>query len=343
MSPRNRLDDRVRAGGLRGLRLFITALDGYALLVIAYLLLRLVAGEDFWPVALANVFSAWLLLPDFAGLAVGLWRRRTPLIALSGVGVSVFAWGYGALFLPQAAPPLSYTNPGTTLRVMTINVYENDALSGAIEGVLRDSDADLIGLEEVTPGQLNALRDDLADEYPYLVARDSGIPERGLLSRYPVTEWESLSGGTGRPPHLVATVDVAGRALRVIVAHSAPPDLYRDGFHFGFQIDPRAAPEIDAVVAAATGGGPAVILGDFNLSDQSDNYRRLTGAGLIDAFRAAGWGLGATWPADPPLPFPLVRIDYVWHTPDFYPLRAWTGPAWGSDHLPVVADLLWRE
>jgi endonuclease/exonuclease/phosphatase family metal-dependent hydrolase len=39
-----------------------------------------------------------------------------------------------------------------------------------------------------------------------------------------------------------------------------------------------------------------------------------------------------------PLP-PLVRIDYVWHTPDLRALRCQTGPDGGSDHLPLQAEL----
>ncbi len=81
------------------------------------------------------------------------------------------------------------------------------------------------------------------------------------------------------------------------------------------------------------------------MTDQSENYARLVHAGLTDAFRAAGQGFGFTWPAtlhdaylSPP---PLARIDYIFHTPHFYPRRAWVGPAIGSDHLPVLAELAW--
>jgi vancomycin resistance protein VanJ len=40
---------------------------------------------------------------------------------------------------------------------------------------------------------------------------------------------------------------------------------------------------------------------------------------------------------------PLVRIDYVWYTDDFRATRAWVGPDAGSDHLPVLAELVWEE
>jgi endonuclease/exonuclease/phosphatase (EEP) superfamily protein YafD len=35
------------------------------------------------------------------------------------------------------------------------------------------------------------------------------------------------------------------------------------------------------------------------------------------------------------------RIDYIWYTGDFRAARAWVGPDAGSDHLPVLAKLVW--
>ena len=98
---------------------------------------------------------------------------------------------------------------------------------------------------------------------------------------------------------------------------------------------------------------PAVLLGDLNLTARHPVYARLRGAGLRDAFRDAGRGRGATLPMRPghsgrlrrgwrgprPGPVPLLRVDYVWHTPDLGALDCWVGPDAGSDHLPVLARL----
>jgi endonuclease/exonuclease/phosphatase (EEP) superfamily protein YafD len=95
----------------------------------------------------------------------------------------------------------------------------------------------------------------------------------------------------------------------------------------------------------ATANGPGIMLGDFNTTDQSDLYKLVQDTGLTDAFRAVGWGFGLTWPvhfgrANTP---PLVRIDYIWFTKHFGAVDAWVGPQTGADHLPVLAELTWRE
>jgi endonuclease/exonuclease/phosphatase (EEP) superfamily protein YafD len=42
------------------------------------------------------------------------------------------------------------------------------------------------------------------------------------------------------------------------------------------------------------------------------------------------------------LHLPLVRIDYVFHSADLRAISARVGPSTGSEHLPVVADLVFR-
>jgi endonuclease/exonuclease/phosphatase (EEP) superfamily protein YafD len=126
----------------------------------------------------------------------------------------------------------------------------------------------------------------------------------------------------------------------VIVAHLPPPSLKRDGY----RIPPYAADEIASLAQMATNSGPGILMGDFNLTDQNDNYTLLSDAGLTDAFRAAGWGFGFTWPSRSRIGLLrlLVRIDYIWHSAHFRTIHAWVGPDAGSDHLPVLARLTWR-
>jgi len=83
--------------------------------------------------------------------------------------------------------------------------------------------------------------------------------------------------------------------------------------------------------------GPVLLMCDCNLTDTSEAYAGLN-ALLGDSFREAGWGLGHT--SQPSgAPFPLQRIDYVWHSPDFRAVQAAVGQAGASDHRPIIAHL----
>ena len=67
-------------------------------------------------------------------------------------------------------------------------------------------------------------------------------------------------------------------------------------------------------------------------------------ARMGDSFREAGLGFGWSWPvaAQVKLPAfvpPLMRIDYIWHSPQWRTVTASQGPTLGSDHLPLYATL----
>ncbi len=190
----------------------------------------------------------------------------------------------------------------------------------------------------LSTGRRAVLDRDLADVYPYRVFNPSVIIGKGVLSRYPIREDSGLFTIATSMTHLRLVLDVDGRPLTVIVAH--PP---RPAFMQGrYVISPGTPTDIATLAQMAVQGAPAILLGDFNATDQNSTHATLEAAGLTDAFRAVGWGFGATFPANArPVP-PLVRIDYVWTTGEISAMRAWVGPDAGSDHLPLLADLVWR-
>jgi endonuclease/exonuclease/phosphatase (EEP) superfamily protein YafD len=350
-------------------KLLLAAFDVYAALLILYLPLRALFGDQLGPVALLNTFLHWALLPAFALLPVMLWVRRWPTAAMLGVNVAVFLWLFGGLFLPP--PPAPADSCGLT--VMTYNLGDSLAVPNVMVSVLRSSEADIIALQELADEQAAAIERDLRDLYPYQVLYGHGVHGKGLLSRYPILEEELFYLQSQRLPYLRTTLQVplcpstlrqgsgqallrtsSGQALAtdgagpssqttpvtVIVAHPPPPSLRRGGYH----IHPQAAAEIVSIAQMTTASGPGILVGDFNLTDQNDNYNLLSDAGLTDAFRAAGWGFGATWPTRSRIGLLrlFVRIDYIWHSAHFRAVHAWVGPDAGSDHLPVLARLAWQ-
>ncbi len=95
--------------------------------------------------------------------------------------------------------------------------------------------------------------------------------------------------------------------------------------------------------------GPIIIVGDFNMTDQSDDYKLIT-SHYLDTYREVGWGLGFTFPdftfaSASPVPHnllplrPVVRLDYLFHNTSIQALDAhvWNSSG-GSDHRPVFAE-----
>jgi vancomycin resistance protein VanJ len=347
-------DERLPRRLARSLwRVVLAGFDVYTISLLAYLLLRLLTGERLWPVALLDNFAQWLLLPALPLLVLLILTRHRIRAALALVGAVGFVWLFGGLFLPNPSPVAVCGNPEphcVELHVMTHNIATGSAAPDWLLPSLESSGADIIALQEVDAVQAAALETALLDDYPYRVLYGDGLPGIGLLSRYPIVEHELFDLRTGVFPYLRAVLDVDGRPLTVIVAHPIPPGFSRS-LTQGYRV--RGKVDFPPLAEMATASGSSTLLmGDFNATDQSESYAILADAGLIDAHRAVGWGFSPTFPAagryvpsetvrlSVPLP-PLVRIDYIWTTPDFHPLRVWRGGSAGSDHFAVQAVLLW--
>jgi endonuclease/exonuclease/phosphatase (EEP) superfamily protein YafD len=65
--------------------------------------------------------------------------------------------------------------------------------------------------------------------------------------------------------------------------------------------------------------------------------------GLRDAFSTAGLGYGYTYGHGLRLGHSFVRIDHILVSRHWDVVRSWTGGAAGSDHRPVIADLVLKK
>jgi endonuclease/exonuclease/phosphatase (EEP) superfamily protein YafD len=329
---------------LRPAYLLLAVGDVYTVAVILYLIVHLLTGDFFWPVALLSAVIPWMLLPALAMLVILLAVRRWKRAILAAVPVLAFIWFYGTMFLPRLSPPPDCP-PGSvdcrTIRVMAFNIASGYASEQRIADAIRTTDPDVIALNEVYDFQPEALGQDILDEYPYRVIYQGIITGKGLLSRYPIVEESGKFRIATVGTYLTATLDVESEPLHVMICHPPRPWFQRG---FGYQYWPGTTEDFETIARIATDGSPTILLGDFNSTDQTPYYHIIASAGLTDVHREAGWGLGSTFPAyNSYWPFvpPMFRIDFIFVSDQFAVQRTWTGPDGGSDHLPLTADLVW--
>jgi endonuclease/exonuclease/phosphatase family metal-dependent hydrolase len=234
-------------------------------------------------------------------------------------------------------------------RVLSYNVGNGLAPADRLVQYLYYADADIIGLQELAGDQAEAIERQLATVYPYRVLFPAGFAGKGLLSRFPIVASERHLFADGRPD-LSAQIEIGGRTAQVVVAHPRPPKVRVSGATF----DPVTLRQIQEVAKLATGGGPSLVLGDFNMTHRQPEHRIMTTAGLIDAFHEVGSSVNS-FPKRVGNPHrfgprtqnitlpPIIRIDYIWYTRDFIARSAGLGRDAGSDHLPVVAGIDWRD
>jgi vancomycin resistance protein VanJ len=137
-------------------------------------------------------------------------------------------------------------------------------------------------------------------------------------------------------------VNIKGEPVHVFVVHLSPNNLFNypisEFVSLAKERYARRAAEVVRLQDEISGlKEPVLLMCDCNLTDTSEAYTHLD-TFLKDSYREAGWGLGHTL-QPPHVPFPIQRIDYVWHSDDFMAIEAYVGQNGASDHLPIVAKL----
>ncbi|MBW4459054.1 MAG: endonuclease/exonuclease/phosphatase family protein [Nodosilinea sp. WJT8-NPBG4] len=224
---------------------------------------------------------------------------------------------------------------------MSFNLLWSNENYAQIAQSIRAADPDVVGFQEVRLPNVAALTAALPN-YPYTLFHQSdNYHTVGLVSRLPIVASEQFPD----PPFergLQSVIDLEGIPLTVIVAHLAPNNmpLFPLGEFVGQTQEryTRRAAEVEQLKQAVQSRDrPTIVLCDCNMTDTSQTHAQLRSV-LTDSFQQVGWGWGHTLRVGA-MPWPLQRVDYVWHTSDLQSVSAKVGDRGGSDHYPVVATL----
>ncbi|CAL9656172.1 endonuclease/exonuclease/phosphatase family protein [Streptomyces sp. enrichment culture] len=273
--------------------------------------------------SLLESFLPWLGVVVVVLLVLALVRRSA--LALLALLLPVAAWThlFGALLLPAPEPGPE------DLVVVQHNVSDENTDPEGTARALARAEPDLVALEELVPPALDGYAKALAPDYPHRVVRGTV----GLWSKYPLTgsrpldikprgieeEWERGLRAVAHTPR---------GAVAVLVAHLPSVRVGPSGLASSRR-DESARLLGDALAGEEL--RRVVLLGDLN---GTVDDRAL--APLTDSLNVAERGLALSFPAG----FPLARIDQVMARGGTVgALR--TLPATGSDHLPVVARVIW--
>ncbi|NJO84733.1 MAG: hypothetical protein HC828_19515 [Blastochloris sp.] len=293
---------------------------GLALLVIgAFLLIPL----DHSLVEFGRSFYLFTLIPAPLALIVALLLGRRGLAGLF-VPLTVAALAY---YVPYLLPKASAAADERTLTVVTFNFLRWNSGATALEAMIRAADADIVALQQVSDITEAYLRHNLANMYPYMGLHDKEgrwtfFRGMGVLSRYPITSDEYWvfpaieSHGQQR-----VEIDMDGQPIVVYNVHTWRSVDWQGNIRVRvLEADERAHVESSRRLyeRAAAEMLPTLIVGDFNMTDQFTEYGLFAGR-FTDSFRAAGQGMGFTYPAraqSQTLP-PIMRIDYIFHSDHF--------------------------
>ena len=343
-----RFNDAELRRSLRALKLpraLVLLNAAYVLVLLALAVSNALGPEQWWGSSLNLYLPQWLwALPGVLLLPLTLRADRklavVPLLALLWVFGPLMGFG---LHWP-ASPDASDTGggTGTRLRVMTYNVKWGERDAAAIVADIRAFHPDLVQFQDsegVMDGGIGRALDgwNVRRSGQYLVA--SHLPLPGL-------EVRDFSFA-GSDHHCVRYLLHLGAAdVAVYDVHLLSPRggleaiRHRDIAGLAGNTGDRLEEAARLTAYVRSEPGPTIVTGDLNAPVQSLVCRRLFDAGLRDAFSEAGSGYGYSYGAFTGVRVPYVRIDHVLVSHQWQVRHCWVGNAKGSDHRPVIADLV---
>lgn len=230
----------------------------------------------------------------------------------------------------------AYYEGKPVLRVLTLNcalfTYGNPAQEIAAW------QPDIVLLQDVFPQQVRQIADALYGGHGDYRAHDTN----GIVTRWRIQR--EVRNPVQRD-HQVTVLMPNGAAIEVVNVHlrTAATDLRlwnRSAWasHRSNRILRRKELFLTQQILEQTTNfpnTPTLFGGDFN-SPASDVVHRQLTRDFVDAFATAGTGWGDTYQRR----FPILRIDHIYATRHFTPVRCHTVTTRNSDHRMVIADLL---
>ena len=293
------------------------------------------------PAALALALSFWLS---------GGWRLAAVLaLALMVTSVMDVSLGRGRTEVAADAP-------GTrTVRFMTYNIksYRATFRRGgfvALNHEIEQQQPDILVMQDAREvsrrGDLPyGMRDVLPKHKLYAYG------QYAVASRFPISGCKPLDMSLKDEQHdyVRCTVDIDGTLIDLVNTHLLTPreglNATRedrlgglDDWQVNFADRLSQAERIAATLTPLK--RPTIVAGDLNAPEHSVVVRTLLDTGLRNAFSAAGRGWGFTHGHSLKPGVSFLRIDHILVSPEIGVRSAWVGWRGGSEHRPVVAELV---
>jgi endonuclease/exonuclease/phosphatase (EEP) superfamily protein YafD len=322
------------AAAPRGLRLFLMVL---ALIGIVATALPLMPTDAWWVRILDYPrlqFSAAMLAVMIALLLLSPRTRTTWII----VACLIMALGWNAALLGPYLLPWSRVEIATSqecpadhrLRILSVNVQMTNRRDHRLLDLTREANPDIAWFQETNAWWEDELSS-LSASMPHGVSQaQSNYFGVHLFSRLPLHDADVRYLTGSRNPSVFATATLpSGDRVKLYAIHPRPPLI-------GQGTGERDAQMMAMAREASADSLPHLVMGDLNTVPWEGIAARMK---RIGSFRdpRAGRGLFITWKENSRLlKWPL---DHIMAGPDWTLVSLEVLPGFGSDHLPILAEL----
>jgi endonuclease/exonuclease/phosphatase (EEP) superfamily protein YafD len=310
----------------------------YLLLIAAVWMILRFEADHWWLATLLLFGPRWLLMLPLLPLAIAsaIWNRRSLLITAFTSAIVIFP--IMDFCIPWRVP---LAGSGFHLKILTCNIHRHNLSADAMSQIIEGTKPDIVVMQEWTSKDQGSL----FGNGSWFMRRDD---ELFIASRYPIQSAEDIFQGKwgGIGAAVSYRIELPGRTINFVNVHLASPHSQFEAIIYHspegpelLEANSKMRAEQSALLAGYTerSGDSTILAGDFNTPGNSPLFGPAW-SGLSDGFANAGFGLGNTYFTK----FVGMRIDHVISASGWSFSGCSVGPAIGSPHRPLVADLNWN-
>lgn len=287
-------------------------------------------GEFNRKLELISHFKLQYLIVSFCTFFFFLLRRQKfwlmiSLLCLMINFVEVLPW-----YLPQNNNIANQIG-SQKIRILQSNIDKNSYQLSKVLPVIRKEEPDVAVLVEFGKRAAKEL-EDLKEMFPYSIShQDVDYDGTVIYSKLPLENTSIKSLGGGRKA-VIAEITVLGKVISIIAVHpsNALGKIYME----------ERNRQLLAIADYVEKVNNPLLIGDFNTTMWSPYYKQLVNKAKLRNTRD-GFGILPTWPTF--LPLFYIPIDHclIRQNLDYMAvLNTHLGGNVGSDHLPLITDLL---
>jgi endonuclease/exonuclease/phosphatase family metal-dependent hydrolase len=233
----------------------------------------------------------------------------------------------------------------------TYNINWGNPNLELVAKTIRDSNADLIALQETNAKSEEFLKKELAKVYPQsFFHQGPGASGFGFLSKVPLTNPKYLEPQHGRFGTYFVDAKLAGRSVQFASIHLEPAipedgDGFAEMLKLAQRMEKIHGDEIKRIHENLAKDKPVVLMGDFNSISSLSAPRFLKEKGFIDSFASVTenadkhptwhWKYnGIDW---------QFRLDHIYHSAALKTEESRIIRAEASDHSMLVSKVRWND
>lgn len=219
---------------------------------------------------------------------------------------------------------------GFTIEV--INLLAKNKKYNAVRKEINDKSPDILVIQELDDKWSEELQA-VKENYPFIyeISRQDNFGI-ALYSKIHITEIRKFFVGTLDVPAISAFCDYEGKVFEIICIHTTPPICQKYFKNTQKIID-------DLANYVVENGHNVIITGDFNTAPYSYNYKNFVKTSKMKDLSNI---FHPTWSAFWLSPF-RITLDHIFVTKSFAVRDYAVGNNIGSDHLPIWAEISFKE